>query len=274
MRERFDRLEILTDMTAWEHAVPASQPATNLQALMETAPDGNMPESVQAAAPTRAAVRRAMESLTVFEKFVIEAVYFEQLSSSQLGTRLGVSKSQAHRIKNVTIKTLTTYLQQQPQLRKVTMNNPCPPTDWEAAATEALITIEQNAAYSPIHVPFRQGLAAGIDYVNKGHKAVNIVDVDQGILDVAITAWLALDEDARNRMLPLLCDRQRKYGPNNILKFGTVGIVVRMSDKVERIANNSGDFMDDTVEDSYMDLVGYACIHWLCTHDYFELPLL
>ena len=82
-----------------------------------------------------------------------------------------------------------------------------------------------------------------------------------------------LAEDARNGMFPLLCQRQRKYGPKNITKFGETGIIVRMSDKVERTNHMGGAFADDSVVDAYMDLVGYAAIYFMLVNDIFELPL-
>ena len=76
--------------------------------------------------------------------------------------------------------------------------------------------------------------------------------------------------------------KQRDYGPHNLTKFGTFGVVVRMNDKMERITNLSkksgllglaygmaGDkSLDATVNnepiaDSFLDLANYALIAYV-----------
>jgi hypothetical protein len=272
--------EIPSDMQVWGWKATQQVPLDNLQALMEQAPNHEAIDSLQQVAPTREAVRRAIRSLSQFDQYVIEASHFERLSVRAIAARIGVEKSQAQRlITRVNARLETALLEQSVIARKVNMQTQITdPTDWRASATEALIVIEQNAAFSPIQKTFAESLDQCVRYVTHGYDeakgGVDILTVDECLLDVAITAWLSLNEDARNRMLDLLCERQAKYGPKNILKFGTRGIIIRMSDKVERIANMSGDFADDSVEDAYMDLVGYAAIHWMCANDIFELPLI
>jgi hypothetical protein len=268
--------EIPSDMQVWGWKVKRQVPLDNLQALMEQPPNHEAIDSLQQIAPARAAVRRAIDSLPLFDQYVIEASHFERLSIRAIAFRIGVEKSQAQRLIARVNNRLATALLEQPAIaRKVNMQTQITdPTDWRASATEALITIEQNAAFSPIHKTLAESIDQCVPYVLVGWREVPITIIDECILDLAITAWLTLTEDARNRMLDLLCERQAKYGPNNILKFGTKGIIVRMSDKIERIANMSGDFADDSVEDAYMDLVGYAAIHWMCANDIFELPLI
>jgi ASC-1-like (ASCH) protein len=62
--------------------------------------------------------------------------------------------------------------------------------------------------------------------------------------------------------LDIFADRHRKYGAGNIGRFGLLGIVVRLSDKLERLIN-SGDndtFDDETLEDTLIDIANYATI--------------
>ncbi|VVB77271.1 Uncharacterised protein [uncultured archaeon] len=51
------------------------------------------------------------------------------------------------------------------------------------------------------------------------------------------------------------------YGSGNILKFGVIGLIVRETDKMERIKNllkNEASFKKETVEDTLMDMINYA----------------
>ena len=270
-----ERDEIPSDMTAWEHRIPMARPNTNLQALMETAPDGHVDDSLQQADPIRTAIRRAVETMSEKDQFYVDALFIEQITIRAFAHRIGVEKSQAHRIKNKLAKRVAAAMLTEPIIKEYTeMTAPImQPTTWQQAAAEALIIIERTAAFSPLLRSFDNCMAAMVDYVEGGHKAVSIVRVDDAILDIAMTAWLWLTEEARDEMLALIISRQRKYGTGNITKFGTRGIIVRMSDKIERLRNMGGDFADDSVVDAYMDLVGYGALHWMTVNGVFELPL-
>ena len=64
-------------------------------------------------------------------------------------------------------------------------------------------------------------------------------------------------------MLELLCRKQHDYGHENINNFGILGLAVRMCDKIARIKNLIGrgsEGVNEPLEDSYRDIVGYATI--------------
>ena len=62
----------------------------------------------------------------------------------------------------------------------------------------------------------------------------------------------------------LLEKKQADYGNNNIIKFGTKGVLVRVSDKVERLINltwnNDKEPKFESVEDTWKDIAGYAIL--------------
>lgn len=71
--------------------------------------------------------------------------------------------------------------------------------------------------------------------------------------------------DITDKMCNLLSSKRRSYGPHNLTRFGLTGIVIRASDKIERLAtmtqqgvqeSNDGDSM----EDALMDLIGYGIL--------------
>lgn len=61
-----------------------------------------------------------------------------------------------------------------------------------------------------------------------------------------------------------LIEKNKRYGRENIAKFGEKGILVRSSDKVERLIqmiwNSIPDTKDETIDDTWKDLVGYGII--------------
>lgn len=72
----------------------------------------------------------------------------------------------------------------------------------------------------------------------------------------------------------ILCERQRRYGPTNILSAGTWGVIEQLANKVERArAQIQGEVVDGKIlidelgvereailRDSLLDLVNYAVI--------------
>jgi hypothetical protein len=90
-----------------------------------------------------------------------------------------------------------------------------------------------------------------------------------GIKTTAATQFLV--HSLENTLL--MDKKQLDYGPGNIAKFGEFGCVVRMNDKIERIANLaksqavSGTVVttmtppqNEPLEDSYRDIANYALI--------------
>lgn len=76
----------------------------------------------------------------------------------------------------------------------------------------------------------------------------------------------------------LLVRKQRDYGHGNILAFGEPGVLVRVSDKVERLKNlhkigKLNDPQNESVNDTWMDLANYAIIALMLRRGTFELPL-
>lgn len=77
-------------------------------------------------------------------------------------------------------------------------------------------------------------------------------------------------------MLDLLVSKQKDYGVRNIEAFGHIGIVVRLSDKVARIENLMKREITPTNEsllDSFRDVVGYCVVARLWSEGTFYLPL-
>lgn len=71
--------------------------------------------------------------------------------------------------------------------------------------------------------------------------------------------------EAFNEMIQLLLKKRKAYGPGNLVRFGGMGIVIRASDKIDRLANllKAGETVSadgDSIEDAFMDLCGYGVL--------------
>jgi alpha-mannosidase len=77
----------------------------------------------------------------------------------------------------------------------------------------------------------------------------------------------------------LLVKKHRDYGTKNILNtpFGAeIGILIRLHDKISRLANLLKDNKEpnfESIEDSWMDIRNYGEIGLLVRRKLFELPL-
>ena len=78
--------------------------------------------------------------------------------------------------------------------------------------------------------------------------------------------------------IALFDKKQKDYGPANISKFGIFGVIVRVSDKIERLINlhqksvqfhsgHSGSVQNESIEDSWTDLSVYGAIARVVNND-------
>lgn len=92
---------------------------------------------------------------------------------------------------------------------------------------------------------------------------------DSGMFAImARTAWQELRDRGFDWTLEdqikLLSSKQHDYGHDNILKFGTQGVLVRLWDKIARYQNlvrRGVDPENETVADTLVDMIGY-CVIW------------
>lgn len=73
-----------------------------------------------------------------------------------------------------------------------------------------------------------------------------------------------------------LVRKQRDYGPENIRRFGRQGLMIRLHDKVARLENLDGGGRgpeNESVVDTFLDIVGYCAIGIMWERDEFLLPL-
>jgi len=80
-----------------------------------------------------------------------------------------------------------------------------------------------------------------------------------------------------NELAALIIRKQHDYGHGNILKFGRFGVTVRMSDKLERRINlekrGGGPAVEESLEDTSLDLAGYSIIDLMLADGTFLLDL-
>lgn len=79
-----------------------------------------------------------------------------------------------------------------------------------------------------------------------------------------------------NELVETLVRKQRDYGHQNILRFGTYGVIVRCHDKIARLEHLLGNNKvpnNESIRDNLMDVAGYAAIGIMLNHGWFEKEL-
>jgi hypothetical protein len=132
---------------------------------------------------------------------------------------------------------------------------------WEDAAHRAIIHHDIDRPAN-IVTPYRE-------LYDKGH-----------ILFLATKAFTEFN--SRNEpwsaddMVELLASKQHAYGHENIDRFGTHGILVRLWDKISRYENLTArgvTVQEETVDDTLIDIVGYVVLYQMLLSGEFAFPL-
>lgn len=75
-----------------------------------------------------------------------------------------------------------------------------------------------------------------------------------------MTRALWSDGGLFDELFQLMEGRHAKYGPGNISRHGVPGILVRMDDKLARLAHSEADFGDESYRDAWLDVINYGLI--------------
>lgn len=132
---------------------------------------------------------------------------------------------------------MTLSMQLKKEFEKIAYNIPnIPPVSWDEFRNPEV----DSDGNSPLEHPvFYLGLASELYHKHKDH-----IDIEQ--------------------LANLFYKKQCDYGPHNIGKSGVIGLLVRMSDKQERLINllssEDGDSKNEPIEDTYQDLFNYCII--------------
>ena len=248
------------------------RPQTAMEALMLSVSDV-IEESAEELQPLREAVAMCIEQLDEQDQFIINSVNSEFLSYEQLGKRLGVSKPHAWRLKNNAYARLQQLLTMHPLIRKKVrvVNN------WEQSASQWVMHIASFAT---------EIKEAEVEKLRRLVTSGRICLFEQDELPVSLL-WTEIAiqavQDLRMRnqwdsgeMCTLLVSKQHDYGHGNITAFGMKGVLVRLSDKVERLINlksKKSKAQNESLIDTLRDIVGYCVIALMLNDETFSLDL-
>lgn len=226
-------------------------------------------ESVIELQPIREAVAQCIEQLNDEDQFIINAINSEMISFEELGERLGVSKPHAWRLKNAAYERLKYLLTMHPIIRR---------------RIQVAATWEESAAQWVDHLSSMSKSPQVMNADSIGRMRDKAAETAQheelspifwtSIACSAINELKYLKKWDSDEMVSLLGRKQNDYGHGNIEKFGQFGILVRLSDKVERLKNlKKKQAQAEPYEDALVDIVGYCVVALMLDDGTFGLEL-
>jgi len=154
------------------------------------------------------------------------------------------------------------------------------PKDWREAADIELMLIDRNLRAFGRNNPVAQMAKFGADMRRLANgnteEATQMLGTMMTMGTLAASHLDSLGLWSRKEMLDLLCRKQHDYGHGNILGFGMIGVAVRMNDKIARLENLTTldtDAANESLIDTWTDIVGYAVIAGMLLVNTFELEL-
>ena len=104
----------------------------------------------------------------------------------------------------------------------------------------------------------------------------NELEDDSCWLDLGALALKAHPFTSALEVSRILSKKQRDYGPNNIARFAEKGLILRLHDKIARLENlleKQYEASNESIEDTYLDIIGYSVIGMMWMNEDFFKPL-
>ena len=121
--------------------------------------------------------------------------------------------------------------------------------------------IKKNRLSIPEFIAKANKLVMEISQELKGNDEV---DHDFYFTCLGALALECLDDDFSTRdFVALLLDKHQKYGPTCIIKWGALGLWIRIDSKLERVKNmvaNNMTSKDESIIDTIHDILGYCVL--------------
>lgn len=138
----------------------------------------------------------------------------------------------------------------------------------------SLVIKTKNETAEPIRTSLDEFIASMYDRPGGAERAMAwFGTIGADALGVAKARGITFEVAEVHRTL---VRKQRDYGPENIRRFGRRGLMIRLHDKVARLENLDGGGRgpeNESVVDTFMDIVGYCAIGIMWERNEFLLPL-
>ena len=273
MNEARPTRDVSLDIFLQSHDFGGRRPQTEMEALMQ-APPGYEPEmSVEEIQPLREVVAQCIDLLSEQDQYVVNAINSERVTLQELGDRLGISRMHASRLRDAAFGRLKEIMIMHPVIRrKVQMAD-----TWEQSAMQWVSHLSSLAhTPDPLKIEVLEKLVDNAWKYRDDWEGSPSITLWTSIGCAAIREMIMREGWDSGFMVSTLVKKQLDYGHGNINKFGTIGILVRLSDKVQRFKNLTSTKRApqvESIQDTLLDIVGYCVIGLMYDDGTFQLEV-
>ena len=231
----------------------------------------------------RDAVMQHVEQLPPREQWIVNALMNEGRSLQSIADELSITKTHVWRLRNQAFKKLKETMSNDTTIRKSIRVA----TTWDQSAMqwltylshlepdEYLVARQKVNSCQGADIPSMRTWIVALDVAEKTtFPAHNSQKIFENMAVSAINELKTIESWDLETVFQTLCNKQHDYGHENINKFGLYGIIVRLSDKVERYANlKNKHAKNESVFDTLLDIVGYCVVALMLIDQTFNLQL-
>lgn len=250
-------------------------PDNEIEALMMAKPFEEPAENNEDLMVLREAVAAIVDDLEERDLWIINACISEGKSLQKIADELGMTKTHVWRLRNQAFEKLKGVMMTDTTIRRhIRMAD-----TWEQSAiqwTSYLASAEYIQGISPIIERMRAIINSLEEVYQTDEETSGTQQAFEFIATTAINEMRKMESWDTGHMVSTLCKKQNDYGHENINRFGTYGVIVRLSDKVERLENLTSKNIkpqNETLQDTLMDIVGYCVIALMLMDGTFNLDL-
>ncbi len=243
----------------------------NYEAIMMAAPHEEIDDEQWGRMEMKELISNYMYELDPRELWIVNAIMSENKSLQNIADELSFTKTHVWRLRNQAFAKLKALMSQDTKIRKKIQMA----STWEESATQWMMAISDTDGQRPSSIAYMEDV---LEYMRQAVLAETEPRSDSFLILAKRTVALAreLDEWDTGEMLSMVIGKQRDYGHGNINSFGLIGIVVRLSDKIERYKNlmlKKREPSHESLVDTIHDIVGYCLIALMFLDGTFQLKL-
>ena len=250
-------------------------PENQYEALMQTPPHEDPPQSLEETLLVREEVTSLVDELEPRDRWIVEACIMGGQSLQEIADQLSLSKTHVWRLRDKALEKLRHKMERNAIIRKrVTLAN-----TWDESCRQWVQYISEPMPPPEIPASIYQVVEQTRDHM------AHLLEMelhDSKTMELALTRTASavsahMDELGiwdTDDIVRVLCSKQHDYGHHNINRFGMTGVVIRLSDKVERLLNLKGrQALNESTHDTLMDIVGYCVVGLMFLDGTFQLEL-
>lgn len=252
--------------------VHGARPQNFYDALMQTKPHEEPLESLEDLMLLQEAIGKHLDRLTPRERWIVNGCISEMKSLQTIADELGFTKTHVWRLRNQAFDKLRRAMEADTTItKKIKLSQ-----TWEQSAMKWVNHIAHDYIMPKYnrHDDMMRVIRDEIVHYHFYDDTSGMEEAFKELASIAVSELRAREIWDTGFMTSLLCRKQHDYGPTNVNLFGLYGVIVRLSDKIERLANlRNRKAVNESIDDTLMDVVGYCVVALMCLDQTFQLPL-